>query len=246
MRDWSERHIRELIKDEYKRLGGGGNLEEMLENVRYLLNSCDVDAYYPPGSTIRIDAHFHVDDDNTTVDYFSPQVLTAAQEEQVRTALGAEVLNDYKEYLSRSTYFKAHVEGYFEHRFLSPSYPEVEDFYYILNRSISDREVIYQPKVIREFRSACLKLTDVLPMQRVNDLRNYIYILQDANHTNRNIIFEERSGIPLGNDAIKPSWENGISYRDYSTGRMEFAYDTFLYDQSAYVVYKEVANLLGF
>lgn len=134
MREWSERHIRELIKDEYKRLGGGGDcskyddLREVIRNyvnytlmrdsIEALLNGYRVSKIGVDGlqlSDYRIDLTFLIESADIELCYVP--ILTQAQRAQVSASLTTSELSHYDDITNRY-FYKANLAGYFQHNFL--------------------------------------------------------------------------------------------------------------------------------
>lgn len=259
MREWSERHIRELIKDEYKRLGGGasGMAEYIADQLDNNLSGTIMSAYAVPGisrNDVVIDSEFHIDEATDKVEIFQIPSLTSAQETQAQSSFGSEWVENYKEYTG-TYFFKVHLSGYFQHSYLKPS-SGLDSFYYFPNLcsrqpasgTIYDTPLSHNSKHITT-PPLYVTLSDILPMEGdpVHGIRNFI--LTDKNHSNRQLKFVRTAGIPYGptpNGYYDITWVTGGPYQDYGAlGKLYFEYDTFIYAQDFYYIYKSIADLIG-
>lgn len=157
MREWSERHIRELVKQEYNRMGGGAKYNDLRETVRnyvnytllrdnieYMLYNYFIWKNGEWGVSARTDMEFKIE--TATVDLFQIPELTDAQRTQISTAYGSTFLNHYDNFLKNTYFYKAHIEGYFKHNYLYTG-SNLIAFYYVPVSNTYNQTYIYYPQI---------------------------------------------------------------------------------------------------
>ena len=163
MREWSERHIRDLVEKEYKRLNGGaGNVKYnnlrsvvrnyieytlMRDNITSLLSGYRIACYGVEGIAIseaRTDLLFLIDSVN--VELFQVPELTDEQESQVTSAYGASFLASYLD-MQNQYFYKAHIGGSFKHNYLSTTEPNLRGFYFMPIVTVKTNFDGYYPQV---------------------------------------------------------------------------------------------------
>lgn len=231
MREWSERHIRELVKDEYNRMGGGG--DDYFERLNDLLIHLDMGSQYTidildgAASVIQINSDFDIDD--FTLELFTAPPLTTA----TRARLTNYEAFTYDSHISGKTFFKAHLVGTFRHNYLL-SNGGLADFYPLPNFCVislnsKDRFPVF------------LSLVDLLSYEPDDNMfYGYCYYLTDKNNSSRKIKFFNSPG--LWRPSIGPKfyleWASGGPYY-YDYGQMPFEYDTFIYRGDLYYIYQK-------
>ena len=169
MREWSERHIRELVRQEYNRMGGGDgkffDLRETVRNyIKYTLLRDNVqrmlDSYLiwkngEWGIAARTDMEFRIE--TATVELFQIPELTDAQREQIITAYGSDFDLHYTNFMRNTFFYKAHIEGYFKHNYLYTG-SNLIAFYYVPVSNTYDQYNIYYPQIDND--NYCLPYID--------------------------------------------------------------------------------------
>lgn len=233
MREWSERHIRELVRQEYNRMGGGDDYFERLNDLlthpnlgsRYTIDMLDNVV-----SAIEINSDFDID--NFTLENFTAPALTSA----ARARLTTDEAYIYDAQIAGKTFFKAHLVGTFKHNYLL-STGGLTEFYQLPNFYVTS------DSITNDYRfPAFLSLVDLLSYEPDNDTYyGYCYYLTDKNNSSRKIKFFH-SGDIWAHPEIGPSfsveWASGGPYY-YTAGRMPFEYDTFIYRGDLYYIYKK-------
>lgn len=232
MREWSERHIRELVRQEYNRMGGG---DDYFERLNGLLTNLNMGSHYTIDildnvvSAIEINSDFDIDD--FTLENFTAPALTSA----ARARLTTDEAHIYDAQIAGKTFFKAHLVGTFRHNYLL-STGGLTEFYQLPN--------FYETRLRSNDRfPAFLSLGDLLSYEPDNDTYyGYCYYLKDKNNSSRKIKFFNNPGMALLRPDIGPrffvEWASGGPYY-YTAGRMPFEYDTFIYRGDLYYIYKK-------
>lgn len=230
MREWSERHIRELVRQEYNRMGGGddyfGRLDDLLLHF-HADSQYTIDMLDGAVSAIEINSSFSID--NHTLELFTAPPLT--------TATRARLTNDeaftYDSLISGKTFFKAHLVGTFRHNYLL-SNGGLADFYQLPNA--------YETSLNSNDRfPAFLSLGDILPYETDDNMfYGYDYYLTDKNNSSRKIKFFNNPNLwrPSIGPGFYLEWASGGPYY-YNYGQMPFEYDTFIYRGDLYYLYQK-------
>lgn len=232
MREWSERHIRELVRQEYNRMGGSG--DDYFERLNDLLTNLNMGSQYTIDiledvvSAIEINSDFDID--NFTLENFTAPALTST----ARARLTTDEAYIYDAQIAGKTFFKAHLVGTFRHNYLL-SNGGLADFYQLPNAY----EVTFNTN---DRFPAFLRLGDVLSYEADDNMPyGYDYYLTDKNNSSRKIKFFH-SGDIWAHPEIGPSfsveWASGGPYY-YTNGMMPFEYDTFIYRGDLYYIYKK-------
>lgn len=230
MREWSERHIRELVRQEYNRMGGGDNYLERLNDLLTHLNmgsQYTIDILEDVVSAIEINADFDIDD--FTLENFTAPALTTA----ARARLTTDEAYIYDAQIAGKTFFKAHLVGTFRHNYLL-SNGGLAEFYQLPN--------FYVTRLNSNDRfPAFVSLGDLLSYEPDNDTYyGYCYYLTDKNNSSRKIKFFGNPGLwrPDIGPKFFVEWASGGPYY-YANGMMPFEYDTFIYRGDLYYIYKK-------
>lgn len=233
MREWSERHIRELVKQEYNRMGGGG--DDYFERLDDLLTQLNIGSQYTIDmlddvvSAIEINSDFDID--NFTLENFTAPALTSA----ARARLTTDEAYIYDAQIAGKTFFKAHLVGTFRHNYLL-SNGGLADFYQLPDFYTTSYSIT------NDYRfPAFLSLRDLLSYEPDNDMfYGYCYYLTDKNNSSRKIKFFNNPGLwrPDIGPKFYVEWASGGPYY-YPAGNMPFEYDTFIYRGDLYYLYKK-------
>lgn len=233
MREWSERHIRELVRQEYNRMGGSG--DDYFERLNDLLTHLNMGSHYTIDiledvvSAIEINSDFDIND--FTLENFTAPALTTA----ARARLTNDEAHIYDAQIAGKTFFKAHLVGTFRHKYLL-STGGLTEFYQLPN--------FYKTRdsATNDYRfPAFLSLGDLLSYEPDNDMPyGYCYYLKDKNNSSRKIKFFNNPGLwrPDIGPKFFVKWASGGPYY-YTAGRMPFEYDTFIYRGDLYYIYKK-------